>query len=167
MTGSPSQPESPFRGRDVAELLFRLLFSSIFIGLGGEHIVDDTLIQHLMPPWMPWPRAVSLGAGLVLLTGGTMVALGVRLRLAALVLGTFLVAVTALVHVPPVLGLQAMPPDTTEWAWTILQRSNLVKNLCLLGVCLQLWWHTPGRLSLAGWLALSREVDVNTGPDLR
>ncbi len=154
----PPPPPSRFVGRDVAELLFRLLFSSIFIGLGGEHIVDDTLIQHLMPPWMPWPRAVSVGAGLVLLSGGALVALGYRLRLAAVVLGTFLVAVTALVHVPPVLGLQAMPPDTTEWTWTILQRSNLVKNLCLLGVCLDLWWHQPGPLSLTAWLA-RRDAD--------
>jgi hypothetical protein len=30
--------------RDVNELIFRVLFSSIFLGLGGEHIVDDRLI---------------------------------------------------------------------------------------------------------------------------
>ncbi len=134
--------------RDLAELLFRLLFSTIFVGLGGEHIVDDTLIMHLMPPWMPAPRLVSVGAGVVLLSGGVLVAIGYRLRAAAVVLGAFLVVVTALVHLPPVLGLQPTPPDTTEWAWVVLQRSNLVKNLCLLGVCLQLWWHEPGALSL-------------------
>lgn len=149
-------PSPDTRTRDAAELLFRLLFSSIFVGLGGEHIVDDTLIQNLMPPWMPMPRMVSVAAGLVLLTGGALVALGYHLRAAALVLGSFLVAVTAVVHVPAVVGLQPTPPDTTEWAWVILQRSNMVKNLCLLGVCLELWWHEPGAYSLDRWLAERR-----------
>lgn len=149
---SPAPPET----RDLTELLFRLLFSTIFVGLGGEHIVDDTLIQNLMPPWMPVPRLVSVGAGVVLLCGGSLVLLGYRLRAAAVVLGLFLVVVTALVHVPPVLGLQPTPPDTTEWAWVVLQRSNMVKNLCLFGVCLQLWWHEPGYYSLDRWLVRRR-----------
>ena len=149
---SPAAPEP----RDLTELVFRLLFSTIFVGLGGEHIVDDTLILNLMPPWMPAPRLVSVGAGVVLLSGGSLVLLGYRLRAAAVVLGVFLVVVTALVHVPPVLGLQPTPHDTTEWAWVVLQRSNLVKNLCLLGVCLQLWWHEPGYYSLDRWLVRRR-----------
>ncbi len=144
--------------RDAGELAFRILFSSIFIGLGGEHIFDDTLIQNLMPPWVPAPRLVSLASGLVLLSGGSMVALGVRLRLAAVVLGTFLVLVTAFVHLPAVVGIQPPPDGTTEWAWVILQRSNLVKNLCLLGVCVQLWWHPPGPLSLHAWLTRDRST---------
>ncbi len=139
--------------RDLGELAFRLLFSTIFVGLGGEHIVDDTLIQNLMPAWVPAPRLASVLAGLVLLTGGSMVALGWRLRVAALVLGSFLVVVTVSVHLPAVVGLVAAPEGTTEWAWVVLQRSNLVKNLCLLGVCVQLWWHSPGALSLHAWLA--------------
>jgi uncharacterized membrane protein YphA (DoxX/SURF4 family) len=137
--------------RSVGELAFRLLFSSIFLALGGEHIVDDTLIQRLMPGWMPLPDMASLGAGVVLLTGGVMVAIGWRLRAAALLLGAFLVTVTVSVHLPAVVGLVPAPDGTTEWVWTILQRSNLVKNLCLLGVCVQLWWHIPGRYSLQGW----------------
>ena len=34
---------------DLAELIFRMLFSSIFIVLGGEHIFRDELIRQLMP----------------------------------------------------------------------------------------------------------------------
>jgi len=141
----------PTVARDVSDLAFRALFSSIFVGLGGEHVVDDTLIQHLMPSWVPMPDLVSLASGVVLLFGGALVLLGTRLRLAAVVLGAFLVLVTALVHLPAVVGLVEAPAGTTDWAWTILQRSNLVKNLCLLGVCVQLWWHQPGRFSWEGW----------------
>ncbi len=136
--------------RDLSDLAFRLLFSSIFLGLGAEHLVDDSLIRHLMPPWMPAQTLASRGSGVVLLVGGLLVALGWQLRAAAALLGAFLLVVTAAVHLPAVLGVVAAPEATTDWAWTILQRSNLVKNLCLLGVCVQLWWHVPGRFSLAG-----------------
>lgn len=141
--------------RDTSELMFRVLFSSIFLGLGGEHIVDDTLIQQLMPGWVPLRRLVSLGAGAVLVTGGTMVLLGWRLIQAAWILGTFLVLVTVAVHLPAVVGVAQAPdlaPDNA-WLWPVLQRSNLVKNLCLLGVCILLGWHRPGRYSLDAWLA--------------
>lgn len=144
--------------RDTSELMFRVLFSSIFVGLGGEHIVDDTLIQQLMPAWVPARRLVSLGAGAVLLTGGTMVLLGWRLVQAAWILGTFLVLVTLAVHLPAVVGVQEPPPlsPETAWMWPVLQRSNLVKNLCLLGVCILLGWHRPGRYSLDAALAARR-----------
>lgn len=146
--------------RSVRDLAFRLLFSFIFLALGGEHIVDDTLIQRLMPPWMPLPGVASIAAGVVLLTGGLMVAIGWRLRAAALLLGAFVVTVSLVVHLPAVVGLVPAPDGTTEWAWTILQRSNLARNLCLLGVCVQLWWHVPGRYSLEGW---GRSVQVQGG----
>ena len=59
------------------EPVFRVLFSSIFSGLGGEHIVSDKLIQNLMPAWVPAPRMFSVLAGMLLLIGGTMILLGV------------------------------------------------------------------------------------------
>lgn len=136
---TPPAPAAAPR-RDWGELAFRVLFSSIFLGLGGEHLVDDTLIMHLMPGWVPAPRLVSVAAGLVLLTGGTMVLVGYRLRWAAALLGAFLVLVTAAVHFPAVVGALPAPAvdNAGAWMWPVLQRSNLVKNLCLLGVCILL-----------------------------
>jgi len=145
----------PF-SRDLSELMFRVLFSSIFIGLGGEHIIDDRLIMQLMPTWVPAPRLVSVGTGVLLLTGGGMVLLGYQLRRAAWLLGVFLVIVTFVVHIPAVfVKMEGLSPEHA-WLWPVLQRSNLVKNLCLLGVCIHLAWHTPGRFSLDGWLARRR-----------
>lgn len=136
--------------RDLADLLFRLLFSLIFIGLGAEHLIDDELIQKLMPPWVPAPRLLSIGCGILLFVGGALIALGYRLKFAALMLGLFLIVVTTLVHAPAVQGMQqapvADPRDT--WIWDTLQRSNLVKNLCLLGVCAMLPFYQTGRWSL-------------------
>jgi len=135
--------------RDSLDLAFRLLFCSIFIGLGAEHLLDDTLTRRLMPEWMPYPRIVSIFSGLVLATGGVLVALGCRLRLAACLLGGFLVLATALAHGPALFAPAPVASEEDAWIWVILQRSNFAKNLCLLGVCLLLWRYEPGRWSLA------------------
>lgn len=135
--------------KDFSDLVFRLLFSLIFIGLGGEHLVSDELIQKLMPEWIPTPRLVSIFCGLILFLGGGMIAIGYRIKYAAILLGTFLVVVTALVHAPGLQGSSApiaCPED--QWMWDTLQRSNFVKNLCLLGVCTMLPFYSTGRWSL-------------------
>ncbi|MBK1878854.1 DoxX family protein [Pelagicoccus mobilis] len=135
--------------RDFADLVFRLLFSLIFIGLGGEHLLSDELIQKLMPEWMPGPRFVSIFCGIILFTGGSMIAVGYRLKLAAILLGSFLVLVSAVVHAPALQGIASPVADPRDqWLWETLQRSNFVKNLCLLGVCMMLPFYTPGRWSL-------------------
>ena len=64
----------------------------------------------------------------------------------------FVVAVTALVHAPALLSYPPTLPEGCLWMWDILQRSNFVKNLCLLGVCFHLLHHEPGKLSLAAYL---------------
>lgn len=139
--------------RDHTEFLFRALFCLIFVGLGGEHIVSDNLIQKLMPAWVPLPRIASIVCGVWLSFWGLMILLGWRVRLAGVALGVFLVIVTVAVHVP---GLIFFPPELPaehHWMWDILQRTNLVKNLCLLGVCFHLLTHQVGKYSLEGWLA--------------
>lgn len=140
--------------KDVSDLIFRLLFSLIFIGLGGEHLVSDDLIQKLMPEWMPSPRLVSIMCGLVLFIGGAMIAVGYQIKVAAIMLGTFLVVVTALVHAPAIQGIESPVADPRDqWMWDTLQRSNFVKNLCLLGVCTMLPYYHTGRWSLEAHLA--------------
>ena len=140
------------RRDDLAELAFRGLFCVIFLGLGGEHIFEDSLIRLLMPARVPWPRAVSVVVGLWLVGWGTLVLLGYRLRWAAIALGTFVVVVTAVVHAPALFAYPSELAEDSRWMWDILQRSNFVKNLCLLGVCFHLLHHRTGCLSLDAWL---------------
>ena len=141
---------------DVAELIFRLFFSSIFIVLGAEHLFDDSLIQRLMPEWVPMKRAVSVLSGLVLLVGGGSVALGIFIRSAAILLGVFLVAVTLLVHVPGMFQAPGFVEGKEIWLWDVYQRSNFIKNVCLLWVCLHLLTHEPGRYTLRGFVRSDR-----------
>ncbi len=136
---------------DVADLMFRSLFCLIFVGLGGEHIVSDTLIQRLMPSWVMYPRAVSLLCGFWLLGWGTLIFLGWHIRWAAVALGSFLVVVTVVVHLPGVFHCPATIDPKNRWMWDILQRTNLVKNICLLGVCFHLLHHSVGKYSLEHW----------------
>ena len=143
--------------RDQADLIFRALFCSIFVGLGGEHLFHDDLIRRLMPAWVPMQRLVSALCGLWLITWGGMLLLGWRIQLAAKALALFLVAVTLVVHAPGVMMKALNIPEADYWMWEILQRSNLVKNLCLLGVCLQLHFHQLGKYSLEEYVKRRRD----------
>lgn len=143
--------------KNFSDLAFRILFSLIFVGLGAEHVFRDELIQQLMPDWIPAARAVSVFCGLFLITGGGLIAIGYRLKLAAVMLGGFLIAVTILVHAPA-LAAQSNPvaDPADQWIWETLQRSNFVKNLCLLGVCIMLPHYSLGDWSLEAILARKR-----------
>ncbi len=139
----------PHLSYDTADLLFRLLFSLIFIGLGLEHIFSDELIQGMMPDWIGSKRVASVVAGIVLLGGGLSVASGYKVPVAALVLGAFLIAVTLAIHLPALFAKPAGLPADWTWLWDVYQRSNFFKNLCLLGVCFHLTHHRVGRFAVS------------------
>jgi uncharacterized membrane protein YphA (DoxX/SURF4 family) len=138
---------------DTRDLIFRGLFSSIFLGLGCEHLLDDRLIQHFMPSWVGYPMLASRFSGFVLLIGGLSILAGYRIQLGARLLGAFLLVVTLTVHVPGLFQVPPGIPADTAWLWTVFQRSNLVKNLCLFGVCVHLTTLAPGRFSIDGFRA--------------
>jgi uncharacterized membrane protein YphA (DoxX/SURF4 family) len=142
---------------DVSELLFRLLFSSIFVVLGAEHLFDDALIQQLMPEWLPMKRALSIVSGVILLTGGACIALGARVQEGAILLGLFLIVVTLVIHVPGMFQPSEFVSDDDMWLWDLYQRSNFIKNVCLLGVCFHLLTHEAGPYTLPGYLARRRD----------
>lgn len=137
---------------NYTDLIFRILFSLIFIVLGGEHLFSDAIIQGMMPDWLAFKRLASIMAGLVLLTGGGMIFVGYQTQLGALILGMFLVVVTVLIHVPALTSIPNSLPADWHWLWDVYQRSNFVKNLCLLGVCFHLINHETGHFSVDSFL---------------
>jgi uncharacterized membrane protein YphA (DoxX/SURF4 family) len=140
----------------MRDLIFRGLFSTIFVGIGAEHLFDDRLIQHFMPGWVRYPSIASRASGVLLLFGGFSILAGYRIQLGARVLGAFLFVVTLTVHVPGCLTVPESIPADVAWLWTVFQRSNLVKNLCLLGVCVHLTTYEVGWYSVDAWLARRR-----------
>jgi len=148
---------------DARDLIFRALFSSIFLGLGSEHLLDDRLIQHLMPGWVLFPLLASRLSGALLLLGGLSILLGYRMQLGARLLGVFLLVVSITVHVPGCFAVPSGLSSDASWLWTVLQRSNLVKNVCLFGVCVHLTTHAPGRYSVDAWQARKRAMRSASG----
>ena len=139
--------------KDCSDFIFRFLFCSIFVGLGAEHLFSDTLLRELMPHWVPFPRAISILCGLWLVGWGSLILLGWHIRWAAQALAVFLIIVTLAVHAPGILARPQEVGASCQSLWDILQRSNLVKNVCLLGVCFHLLHHELGRYSLEFFLA--------------
>lgn len=148
---------------DTRDLIFRGLFSSIFLGLGSEHLLDDRLIQHFMPSWVGYPMLASRLSGFVLLIGGLSILAGYRIQLGARLLGAFLFVVTLTVHVPGLFQVPPGIPADIAWLWAVFQRSNLVKNLCLFGVCVHLTTLSPGRFSVDGWRARRKLRETRQG----
>ena len=137
---------------NVRDCIFRALFALIFVGLGFEHIFSDELLQDLMPEWVPYPRVASFLCGVWLLGWGGLIMVGWRVRWAGVALGAFLIFATLTVHLPGVLVAPISVNASCERLWSILQRSNLAKNLCLLGVCVTLIDYKVGRYSLERYL---------------
>ncbi len=154
-------PNGNKMNKDIIELLFRIFFCIIFVGLGGEHLFSDQLIQNLMPAWVPYPRTTSILCGLWLIFWGGLIFIGLWIRPAAVALSIFLVVVTLGVHLPGVLEIPVEVPAGAEWMWVVLQRSNLVKNLCLFGGCLHFMTHDLGKYSLSKYL---KERGINIDP---
>ena len=125
-----------------------MLFSSIFLGLGGEHLFQDELVQKLMPDWFVYKRLLSIMAGLVLVSGALALITGLMLKKAAIMLAAFLVTVTLLIHLPELSGAPEGLPKDWVWLWQVFQRSDFVKNVCLFGVCIHLMRYEPKLLTL-------------------
>ena len=71
-------------------------------------------------------------------------------------MGALGAVVTLVVHVPGVLARPVFVESEALWLWDILQRTNLVKNICLLGVCFHFLHHRLGKYSLARYLENKR-----------
>ena len=135
--------------RDFMDLAFRMMFSSIFMGLGMEHLFHDEIIMKIMPDWVGFRKVASICAGIVLVSGGISLITAYRIKQAAIMLAVFVVIVTITVHGPELFGHPKSLPEEWTWLWQVFQRSNFVKNVCLLGVCIHLLNYTPGKLTFA------------------
>jgi len=84
---------------DVLELIGRLVFASLFLIYGVQHFTRfDGFAGLAAARRTPFPRLAVAVTGLMLLAGGTLVALGVWADLGALILVVFLVPVAFVIH---------------------------------------------------------------------
>ena len=138
-----------FVNHDVAELVFRLLFSSIFVVLGTEHLFNDGLHSAIdarvatdEARLFGGKRRHSLGGRSEHCVGCTRAGRRDPSR-----------TVPHRRHARDprswdVSGARLHRPRRTCGLWDLYQRSNFIKNVCLLGVCFHLLTHEPGSLTL-------------------
>jgi putative oxidoreductase len=85
--------------KNIGFLAGRLIFGGFFLYNGINHIIHkDQLVPYAGAKKVPVPEAAVLGSGALLIASGLSVVLGLKPRLGALGLITFLAAVSPAMH---------------------------------------------------------------------
>lgn len=118
---------------EILALAGRVLLASLFLAAAFGKVTNFSgTVQYMEAHGLPWPSGLCVGAVLIEALGSMALILGVQTRIAAALLGGFLLVVTAVFHASP---------D---------QRVHLLKNLAVLGGLLHVIAFGPGGLSLEG-----------------
>jgi putative oxidoreductase len=123
-------PEETTVGREWVFLLGRVLFATLFLASGFNHLANtSSLTQYAAAKKVPAPRAAVLLTGVILLVGGLSVLLGFRPEVGLGLIGLFLLVVTPKMH--NFWTLEDPMMRATDMA-------HFLKNLALLGATLML-----------------------------
>ena len=125
--------------QDSAALVGRILLASIFIISGFGKIAGfDGTVGYIASKSLPLPQLLAIGAIVVELGGGLMLAAGFKARWAALAIAIFTVIAAILFH--------------NFWAAEAAQKMNqqihFLKNIAIVGGALMVFAFGPGRLSV-------------------
>jgi len=134
--------------RDVTDLIGRILLSAIFFfeAIDSALYFDKTK-ESMTHHGLTWNQDMLLyGAILFLLLGGTMVLLGYRSSLGAILLLMYWIPVTFIVH-----DFWAYPEDQIR-----LQKILFMKDMAIIGGLLMLLGKGSGRYSVKRLLATTR-----------
>lgn len=134
--------------RDITDLIGRILLSAIFFFEAIDSVLyfdktKDSMTHH----GLTWNQDMLLyGAILFLLLGGTMVLLGYRSSLGAILLLMYWIPVTFIVH-----DFWSYPEDQIR-----LQKILFMKDMAIIGGLLMLLGKGSGRYSVKRLLATTR-----------
>ena len=117
----------------------RILMALIFILSGYSKIGGfDGTVGYIASKGLPLPAVAAIGAIIVELGGGLMLALGWKARWAAAAMLLFTLVAALLFH-----NFWAIPPDQAQG-----QMIHFMKNLSMIGGLLYVVVHGSGSLSL-------------------
>ena len=108
--------------------------------------------MDVLPWWIPTPGITVILCGMLLLLGGTFIMLGVWLQIAAVILGFFLAFSITGIHIPGFIDIPVGVRIEADWLWFLLLKSNLMRDLSLLGACIYFFNHELGKFSLEVYL---------------
>ena len=132
--------------KDWAALLGRMLLALLFVISGFGKIPGfQGTVGHIAAKGLPLPEVLAALAVLVELGGGIAIALGWKTRWVAAAMILFLLVITPIFH-----NFWAAPPDQA-----IIQQTNFMKNVSILGGFLILFAFGPGRYSIDNDSALA------------
>ena len=123
---SDSGPE-PERSRleKAAIVTGRLIFGGYFLYSGIHHFTDrEMLIGYARSKGVAWPRAAVLGSGALLVIGGLSLLTGVKQKVGASLVTTFLTGATPMMH---------DYWNVTDQGQRMNEMINFTKNLALIG----------------------------------
>lgn len=109
--------------------LLRWPFSALFLASGVAHFARTSWFLRIMPPYLPWPRALVLLSGAAEIVLGALLLVPACSRPAAWGLAALLVAVfpanvhMALTSASPA---PAMPGVSPFWSWARLPLQGLL-----------------------------------------
>ena len=145
------------RRQDAAALVFRVLFSLIFLVAGTGHLTQPAKIVNrlnnapmgeLATAWAP-PELLVFLSGMALVAGGGALLLGFQTRYAALLLALVLIPITLTVQV----GTAELGP--------------LFKNIALFGGLVHFWANGSPKWSLDGALGTATRDKAQKTADVR
>jgi putative oxidoreductase len=103
----------------------RLIFGGYFLYSGVHHITDrEMLTGYAKSKGVTWPKAAVLGSGALLVLGGLSLLTGVKQKVGASMVTTFLAGVTPMMH--DYWNVQDQGQRMNEMI-------NFTKNLALIG----------------------------------
>ena len=128
-------------GRDVAALLGRVALALIFVISGFRKITTVAATSgYIASKGLPMPDALAVAAIVIELGAGLLLIIGWKTRWAALLIAFFLIVITPIFH-----AFWSVPADQM-----MMQQSQFLKNLAILGGMLMLYVAGPGRFSVDG-----------------
>jgi putative oxidoreductase len=114
----------------TAHLIGRLMLGGFFIYNGIHHFKKTKdMVPYAAAKGLPKPELAVKATGGMLLLGGTLLALGVKPKIGALMVAAFLAGVTPVMH-----NFWSISDPAQKMAETI----NFTKNVALLGAALAL-----------------------------
>jgi uncharacterized membrane protein YphA (DoxX/SURF4 family) len=137
---------------DYTDVIARAFFGFLFFSLGLDLLLSGDFHMDVLPWWIPTPGITIIGCGMLLILGGTLIILGVWLQIAAVVLGFFLAFSITGIYLPGFMDIPVGIRVEAEWLWFLLLKSNLMRDLSLLGACIYLFNHELGKFSLEVYL---------------
>lgn len=121
-------------------LIGRILYSLIFLSSGLAHFTQlSSMSQYASSMGVPLPEIAVILTGIMILLGGFSITLGYKTKIGAILLVTFLIPTTFIMH--PFWAFD----DPMQFQFQMI---SFLKNLGLLGGALFLLVFGPGDLSV-------------------